>query len=153
MTITLRTLKRGLLLFWAVWFSLVVFTNVLDALKELGALPAGWTYASGNFRLVLSVVQLQRRPTWVAGALFASVVPWEGVCALLFWRAAARFQGVPSGLAPVTTAFAASIALWAAFSLAVEAFIAFEKISEGVFQTLLGLNLLSLMAVCLLPDD
>ena len=28
-----RTLKRGLLLFWALWLSVVVATNVLDCLQ------------------------------------------------------------------------------------------------------------------------
>jgi hypothetical protein len=50
------------------------------------------------------------------------------------------------------TAFAFSIALWAAFCVTLEAFIAFEEIGEGTFQTLLSANLLSLLALCLLPD-
>jgi hypothetical protein len=40
--IRLVTLKRGLLLFWAVWFSFVFATNVLDGLKQLGVLPETW---------------------------------------------------------------------------------------------------------------
>jgi hypothetical protein len=37
--------------------------------------------------------------------------------------------------------------------VAIEAFIAFEKISPTVFETVLGVNLLSLLALRLLPDD
>jgi hypothetical protein len=77
----------------------------------------------------------------------------EGLCAVLFWKATVHFQGVNSSTrALVITAFAISIALWTAFSVCVEAFIAFEKVSEGTFQTLLSANLLSLLVICLLPD-
>ena len=70
----------------------------------------------------------------------------------LFWRAALRFRGDGPSRALAITAFAFSIALWAAFCVTLEAFIAFEEIGEGTFQTLLSANLLSLLALCLLPD-
>lgn len=38
LTLTATHLKRGLLGFWAAWFSLVTLTNVCDGLKALGAL-------------------------------------------------------------------------------------------------------------------
>lgn len=34
-------LKRLLLLFWTAWFTIVLATNVTDALKEIGILPDG----------------------------------------------------------------------------------------------------------------
>jgi hypothetical protein len=145
-------LKRGLLFFWAAWLSFVCLTNVLDGLQRLDILPAAWTYASGNVGLVLAVVQARGTPSWVAAILFAGVTSWEGLCAGLFWKAALRFRGDGPSRALAITAFAFSIALWAALCVAIEAFIAFDKISEGVFQTLLGVNLLSLLAICLLPD-
>jgi hypothetical protein len=42
-------LKRGLLLFWAAWLSLVLATNLLDAAKALGLLGQSWAFASGNY--------------------------------------------------------------------------------------------------------
>jgi hypothetical protein len=147
------TFKRGLLLFWAVWFSLVFATNVLDGLKQLGVLPETWSYTSGNFRFVVSVVQVLGARVWLAAILFTGVVLWEGLCAALFWKAFRGFEGGGAGCALASTAFAVSVALWAAFTVAIEAFIAFEKISPTVFETLLGVNLLSLLALRLLPDD
>ena len=152
MSIKLVTLKRGLLVFWATWFSFVCLTNALDGLKHLDLLPAGWHYTSGNFPLVLSVVQAYGTPSLLAAMLFAGVILWEGLCAGLFWRAALRFRGDGPSRALAITAFAFSIALWAAFCVTLEALIAFEKIGEGTFQTLLSANLLSLLALCLLPD-
>jgi hypothetical protein len=151
--IRLVTLKRGLLVFWAVWFSLVCLTNVLDGCKRLALLPPTWQYVSGNFQLIVSVVRVSRMPEWLAALLFTGATFVEGVCAAIFWLAAVRFHGVKSPtLALAITAFAMSIALWAAFAVGVETFIAFEKVSEGTFHTLLSANLLSLLAICLLPD-
>jgi hypothetical protein len=151
--IRLITLKRGLLVFWAIWFSLVFLTNVLDGYKRLALLPTTWQYVSGNFQLIFSVVHVYRMPEWLAALLFTGATLVEGVCAALFWQAVVRFQGVNSPtLALAITAFAISIALWAAFAVSVETFIAFEKVSEGTFHTLLSANLLSLLAICLLPD-
>ncbi len=138
MSIRLVTLKRGLLVFWA-----TCFVRLLDecAGRTEASGPAARRLAlqSGNFPLVLSVVQVYRMPALLAAMLFAGVILWEGR-AWLFWRAALRFRGDdPATLA--ITAFAFSIALWAAFCVTLEALIAFDKIGEGTFQALFSANL------------
>ena len=45
-------IKRGLLLFWALWYSVVVTTNVLNALQALGILPASFKFVSGNWEWI-----------------------------------------------------------------------------------------------------
>ena len=98
--IRLVTLKRGLLVFWAVWFSLVCLTNVLGGCQRVELLPTTWQYVSGNFQLIISVVSVYRMPEWLA---------------------AVRFQGVQSPtLALAITAFALSLALWAACAVSVD---------------------------------
>ena len=42
-------LKRGLLLFWAAWLSVVFTTNLCDGAKALGVLGESWAFASGNY--------------------------------------------------------------------------------------------------------
>ncbi len=37
-------LKRGLLLLWAVWLSIVFFGNLTDAGKETGLIGKDWTF-------------------------------------------------------------------------------------------------------------
>src|SRR5215207_3909576 len=84
------TLKRGLLAFWAIWLSIVVLTNLLDALKALGALPAGWSFASGNWELMLKTTAIHGTPTWLTALLYLGVIAWEASAAALFWQAFAR---------------------------------------------------------------
>ena len=45
----LSAIRRGLLLFWALWLSVVTLTNVANALTALGSLPAGFVFSSGNW--------------------------------------------------------------------------------------------------------
>src|SRR6266571_1638181 len=91
-----RTLKSGVLLFWAAWFTIVLITNVCDALKAGRVLPSGWTFSSGNWELML-----------------------KATAGLLFWRAWAA--GGRGGV----IAFVVGLALWATFALADEVFLAY----------------------------
>ena len=143
----LRRLKRGILLFWALWFSVVVLTNVLDGLKAVHALPAGWTFASGNYELMLKIMAVHGTPAPVVAGLFVGVILWEGLATVLFWRG---FRAWPGGIAGIDSAFIVGLALWAAFALADEIFLAYSI--EAVHLRLFGLQLLSLLALRLLPD-
>ena len=140
-----RTLKSGVLLFWAAWFTLVVLTNVFDALRAGRVLPAGWTFVSGNWELMLKATAVHGTPVAVVALLFLGVIVWEALAGVLFWRA--WVAGGRGGLA----AFTVGLALWAAFVLADEIFIAYSL--EAGHLRLVGLQLLSVLALRLLPDD
>jgi hypothetical protein len=119
-------LHGGLLLFWALWLTLVAATNVLDAMKQLGLLPESWTLASYNYTLVAQTVGAHGVPAAVAALLFGGAVLWELLAAGLFWRAfAALRRGRPATGDEVTQAFVVSLALWAAFLLATEATVSY----------------------------
>ena len=140
-----RLIRSGILLFWAAWFTVVASTNLLDALKALGVLPAGWTLVSGNWALMLKVTAIHGTPTALVALLFLGVILWEMLAATLFWRAwAARGD-------TIATAFIVGLALWAAFTLADEAFVAYPL--EAAHLRLFAVQLLSLLAIRLLPDD
>jgi hypothetical protein len=139
-----RTLKSGVLLFWAAWFTIVVLTNVFDILKASRVVPPGWTFASGNWELMVKVTGVHGTPVAVVAMLFLGVIVWEALAGFLFWRAWAA--GGRGGVA----AFTVSLALWAAFTLADEIFIAYTL--GPVHLRLFGLQLLSLLALRLLPE-
>src|SRR5262245_16323459 len=139
-----RTLKSGVLLFWAAWFTIVALTNIFDALKAGRVVPSGWSFASGNWELMLKVTAVHATPVALVGILFLGVIAWQALAAVLFWRACiAAGRGRPA-------AFTAGLALWAAFALADEIFVAY--ILEAGHLRLYGLQLLSVLALRLLPD-
>lgn len=143
---TYRTLARGILLFWALYFSIVALTNTFDAARSFGVLPPGWTLASGNYALVVKVTAVHGTPMAVVLILFLGVIAWEALSAVLFWRAL-----MTRTRRAVYAAFTMSLALWAVFALVDEIFIAYTL--GGVHRDLFGIELVSLLALRLLPDD
>jgi len=62
------------LFFWALWFSVVVVTNVTDGMKALDLLPDTWPLTSGNYAFIGKVMSIYNPPTALVAALFALVV-------------------------------------------------------------------------------
>jgi hypothetical protein len=144
-------LKRLLLLFWAVWLSVVFLSNLADAGKGLGLLGESSAIASGNWKLIQETTGRYGIPSAVNALLFAGVILWEGVAAVLFWRAGWSFRGRNSARTAVYLAFTTSLLLWAAFLLADEVFIAYPL--EGTHLRLFLTHLVTLLAVELLPEQ
>lgn len=148
----LSVLKQGILLFWAVWFTLVFFANVLDGLKALGLLENRWKLASGNWVAIKETTAIYKTPAWLAPILFTGVVVWEGLSTVLMWRALLAFAGLGDqlGLSAVYAAFGVGLALFAAFLIADEIFVGYAM---GAKHMLVFLTLIvSLLAIQLLPD-
>ena len=150
--LSLATLKRGLLLFWAVWFTIVFLTNLFDALRALGVLGAGWRFASGNWAFLVETTAVYATPDWLRAVLFAGVIVWEGLAAALFWRAFRAGRGDDGeGRREVDAAFVVGLALWAAFAIADEVFVAYDV--EATHLRLFTAQLVSLLAIRLPPDE
>src|SRR5262245_25597629 len=115
------SIKIGLVLFWAIWLTVVTATNILDVLKQLGALPSTFTLVSYNFELVAKTVGAHGVPAVIAAARSAGVILWELLASVLLWRAwRAMHRGAPATAPEVMQAFAVSLAIWAAFLIATE---------------------------------
>jgi hypothetical protein len=140
---TIGVLKRGILGFWSLWFSIVVVTNVYDAAKSAGVLGEGWTFASDNYAAIVRTTSKHHFPLWINPILFAAVILLESTIAALFWRAFLSRRGPEKGAEPdadrANVAFAVSFILWGGFLLIDELFIAYsqEKNHMIVFITAL----------------
>jgi hypothetical protein len=147
-------LKRGLLLFWTLYFAVIAASNLCDALKAAGILPGNWRFASGNFALVKKATSIYKAPAIVNAVLFAGVVLWEGVTAALLLRATLGFRGNDAhGLQLALTGLGAGIALWAAFIVMDEIFLDYESGLEIPHLGLFIAQLATLLAVALLPES
>lgn len=136
-----RRIRAGLLLFWALYFSIIWLSNSTDALKALTLLPADFRFVSGNYSLVSKVVGIYRATAGLAGLFFAGVILWEGIGAVLFWRAfvsTLRQSGRNRVLA--YQAFGVTIGLWATFIFTDEVFLAYEfpGLSSTFFNLLIA---------------
>ena len=144
-------LKRGLVLFWSLWLTVVFSTNACDGLKELGALDEQWRFASGNFRFLVDTTARYDAPAWLNGVLFLGVILWEGSAAVLFWLAWWQTRRQPPATSRLLhAAFFVSIMLWGAFMLADELLMAYKV--ESTHLALFTGQLVTLLAIVLLPD-
>lgn len=150
MRFSLPTLKRGLLFFWALWLTVVFLTNLFDALKQVGVLGEGWSLASGNYGFMQATTAVHALPSGLVTLLFVAVVVWEALAAGLFWRAFVGYRAGRAALPAVNSAFALSLALWAAFMLADELFMAYDV--EATHMRIFAAQLVTLLALHLLPD-
>lgn len=144
-------LKRSLLLFWALWLSVVFATNVFDGCKALGLLAENWSFTSGNYPFLVETTARYGTPTWLNALLFLGVIVWEGAAALLFWLAWIRFHGSRERASwSLYAAFTVSLTLWSAFAIAAEIFIAYTV--EGSHLRIFTAQLVTLLAIQLLPE-
>lgn len=122
-----KNISSILLLFWALYLSLVLLSNTVDALKALGVLPPDAVFVSGNFGLIEKVVSIYQSPGWLAGFLYAGVLVWQTVGSVLLWKAyVATVRNTPNQQAVAYRALTTLIGLWAAFIIADEFFLAYE---------------------------
>jgi hypothetical protein len=144
-------LKRGLLGFWALWFTLVTLTNLVDALNSWGVFDPKWRWASGNWRLLEDTTARFMLPIWTNQFLYLGVISWQALAAFLFWYAmlALRRQGPPP-VRVVAPAFTVSLLLWAAFMIADEFFLAYAV--EGKHLMIFTAQLATLLTIHLLPE-
>src|SRR5262249_45889617 len=146
----LSVIKRLALLFWAAWLSVVATTNVLNGLQALGALPASFKFVSGNWPWIQQVMDPLGVPRGLQAVLFAGVIAWEALAALLFWWAVATYRGGPLAHEQATVyACGVNLALWAAFQVLDEVFMAYQP--EGVHRAIFLNQLATLLLLQLLP--
>jgi hypothetical protein len=151
MEVTGLMLKQGILLFWALWISIAWLSNLCEALKACHWLGTRWKFASGNYVLLIETTQKYRLPFWFTALLFVGILFWQGCAAILFWCALVAFQGVQQpGEHLLYRAFLVNLALWAAFLIADEIFLAYE--TEDTHLRVFIAQVVSLLALALLPD-
>lgn len=141
-------LKQGILYFWAVWVTVVLMSNLMDAANAMGLLPPGWRFVSGNLTMV---AEAAGGPFWQGALLFAGVILWQGAAIWWLWEAARdyRFRG-EADLRSLYTAFGLCLALWGAFAVASELFLTYEV--QAVHLRLFTAQAISLLMIVLLPE-
>jgi hypothetical protein len=147
----LTVIKRGTLLFWAAWLSVVATTNLLNALQALGVLPESFQFVSGNWTWINQVMDPLGVPRLLQATLFAGAFTWEALGALLFWWAVATYRGRPLAEEKAAVfACGVNLALWAAFQVLDEVFLAYQP--EAVHRVIFISQIATLLLLHLLPS-
>jgi hypothetical protein len=149
--VSLSVIKRGTLLFWAAWLSVVATTNLLNGLQALGTLPESFRFVSGNWTWINQVMDPLGVPRLLQATLFAGAIAWEVLGATLFWWAVATYRGRPlTEEKAAVFACGVNLALWAAFQVLDEVFLAYQP--EAVHRVIFISQIATLLFLHLLPN-
>jgi hypothetical protein len=142
--------KRLLLLFWAMYFTMVALTNFVDILDEFGVLH--WVFLnSGNFDYLVSVVKVYEVGPDLTKAMLVGAWLIEVTGGILFWRALLSYGRSPGGRLKGLTALCWGVFVWTSFVFMTEFFVAYT--AEAPFRELLMIMIACGIAVALVPDD
>ena len=142
-------LKRGILSFWSVWFTVVFASNAADALLALGWLPESWPFASGNAVLVGQAVAAYGLGPHIAALFFTAVVAWQLIATVLFWTAVAEKPPATVSLSSrASSAFGVSLAFWGALLVADEVFLVYRHTNVALVHWCIAMaEIVSLLGI------
>jgi hypothetical protein len=150
-TLTGVAIKRGLLLYWSLWLTVVFAMNVFDGLQALGVIDKGWSIASGRFALISASTGIYGSPAGAHGALMLGVIVWEGFAAGVFWGAFHKFHGLKNAnRRALAVAFVLALSLFATFLMADRFFV--NHLYEATHLKIFVAQLASLLSIYLLPE-
>lgn len=138
----LNYIQHGIILFWALWFSLVFTSDFTNFLQKIRFLPETFTFSSKNYDLVgksLSTYGIQhpRLTLW----LFSIVTVWAFLTAISFWIA--FFASKSIGIYISYFSFLLSLSMSACFMLWHEIFLQYDL--EHSLMIRFGFQLITLM--------
>ena len=136
-------LKRLLLGFWTMYFSIIAVSNVIDLMNALGA--THWRFLdSTNFPFMHSVVKVYGVGPDATKLLLVGAMALQIPGAILFWRALVRRGSDMTGAAMQALC-------WTAFTFMTELFLAYTV--EGVFRDLVIITIGTSLVFLLVPDE
>jgi|SRR6478735_2770067 len=118
-------LKRLVLGLGAAYLGIVALTNLVN-LGNAALGTSGAVLNSRNDDYVASVVGVYSVPSWFAELVVVGAATLETVGALLFLRAVLRYRGDGDGRTEAFQALAFAVALWGAFIIGTEVFVAYD---------------------------
>lgn len=141
--------KKILILFWAVWWSIALWTDVVGGLSHLGMLHASWAPDSNYPDLVDSLKMYHLVPA-IPAFFFICILAWSLASTLGFvWASLALGQDAEIWMKRARTAFIISLIYWLAFFLADQMVMKFDYEQNHMVQG--GFELLCFFALYVLP--
>jgi hypothetical protein len=137
--------------FWSGWFSLAFCSNASDLIYALGLIQQPFTFHSGNYALVKQIIAIYHWPNSIALILFILNVLIQGIIAVLFIAAIISILCGCLKKSTLLWPLLLNIALWAAFMIMEEFFLAYSQ--EKVHLNFMILATISAMLVGMALGD
>lgn len=143
--------KKLIVVFWALWWLIAFWTDVVGGLAHLNLVHASWA-PDTNFPFLVSTLKMYSAPLWFSWIAFVGIILWSAASAFLFLAASLSFNQAPDiWLKRARVAFIVSLSYWLAFFLADQMVMKFDLEENHMVQG--GFELLTFLSLYLLPDQ
>lgn len=150
MRLTNDRFKQIIIVFWAAWWLIALWTDVVGALAHFGWLQASWA-PDTNYPFLETSLQMYSTPSWLVLILFLGIIAWSFVSTAAFCYASAGLLKKRSiWMRRAEIAFIISLSYWMAFFLADQLVMKFDLEENHMVQG--GFQLLSYLALYILPE-
>lgn len=142
--------KKIIILFWALWWFIALWTDVSGGLVHMHLIHVTWA-SDNNYVSLADSLKMYQLPVWVPPLFFIGIVVWSLLSTLAFcWASMALRKNKSLWIKRAEIAFIISLTYWLAFFLADQAVMKFDVEENHMVQG--GFQLLSFLALYLLPD-
>lgn len=143
--------KKIIILFWALWCLIALWTDVVGALSHLHWLNFSWA-KDHNYQFLVNSLKIYSPAPWVCPLLYTSIIVWSSLNTILFMYTCAGLHKPPSvWLIRAKYAFIASLSLWLSFCLADQIVMDYNLEQNHMVQG--GFQLLTFLCLYLLPEQ
>lgn len=147
--ITLHQFKRLFIWFWAFWWLVACWTDIVGGFAHLGMLTATWA-PDKNLPFLETSLKMYAVPSWLPPTFFIGIITWTGLSALAFFIAAfTRDQHAWRRRA--ITAFIISMLLWLVFFMADQVVMQYALEENHMVQG--SFEFLTFLFLLLIPCD
>lgn len=149
-TIDNTLFKKIIIIFWALWWLLAVWTDVVGVLAHLKIIVASWA-PDTNYPFLVSSLSIYNVASWVPSLLFAFILLWSFISTGLFcWASCGLMRDQDVWIYRAEIAFIVSITYWLAFFISDQLVMKFDLEENHMVQG--GFELLSYFSLYLLPS-
>ncbi len=143
--------KKVIVFFWAIWWLIALWTDIVGGLSHLGWLNASWALDT-NYPFLVSSLKMYNVPSWLPALLFIGILLWSMLATLaFFWASVGLGKKREIWMQRAKVAFIISLTYWLAFFLADQIVMKFDLEQNHMVQG--GFELLSYLALFILPNE
>jgi hypothetical protein len=145
-----KQFKKIIIIFWALWWLVALWTDVVGLLAHIGWLQASWA-PDTNYPFLAETLKMYHVPAWLPLVLLIGIILWSLLSAGLFcWACMGLNHERDLWMRRARYAFIVSLSFWLAFFLADQIVMKFDLEENHMVQG--GFELLCYLALYCLPE-
>lgn len=146
-----RQFKKIIILFWALWWLIALWTDVVGILAHIGLIHASWA-PDTNYTFLVQTLKMYPISDWMPACFLLGIILWSFLSAGLFcWACVGLNKKREIWMRRAQYAFIVSLTYWLAFFLADQIVMKYDLEENHMVQG--GFELLSYLALYWLPED